>query len=105
MAGDIGQRAVDAHELEGQTYPRRRSQRRGKFQPELTQPILDGAHSRSLPARTRRCARRAPLADWMRVTGPPLDPHPNDSANHRPSSFRLPGLRLIGVVYEIYLGE
>jgi hypothetical protein len=41
----------------------------------------------------------------MRVTGPPLDPHPNDPANHRPSSFRLPGPRLIGVVYEIYLGE
>ena len=38
-----------------------------------------------------------PLADWMRVTVTPLEPHPNDPANRRPSTFRLPGPRLTPV--------
>jgi len=38
-----------------------------------------------------------PLADWMRVTVTPLEPHPNDPANGRPSTFQLLGPRLTPV--------
>jgi muconolactone delta-isomerase len=38
-----------------------------------------------------------PLADWMRVTVTPLEPHPNDPANGRPSTFQLPDPRLTPV--------
>ena len=40
-----------------------------------------------------------PLADWMRVTVTPLEPHPNDPADRRPSRFRLPGPRLTPVYH------
>jgi muconolactone delta-isomerase len=35
-----------------------------------------------------------PLADWMRVTVAPLEPHPNDPVNGRPGAFQLPAPRL-----------
>ena len=35
-----------------------------------------------------------PLADWMRVTITPLEPHSNDPANDRPGTFQLPCPRL-----------
>jgi muconolactone delta-isomerase len=41
-----------------------------------------------------------PLADWMRITVTPLEPHPNDpapEANGRPSIFQLPDPRLTPV--------
>jgi muconolactone delta-isomerase len=38
-----------------------------------------------------------PLADWMRVTVTPLEPHPNDPANGRPDAFELPRPRLTPV--------
>jgi muconolactone delta-isomerase len=38
-----------------------------------------------------------PLADWMRITVTPLEPHPNDPANGRPASFQLPAPRLTPV--------
>jgi muconolactone delta-isomerase len=40
-----------------------------------------------------------PLADWMRITVTPLEPHPNDPADRRPSRFRLPGPRLTPVYH------
>jgi len=47
-----------------------------------------------------------PLADWMRVTVTPLEPHPNDPANRRPSRFRLPAPRLTAVYrLDATLGE
>jgi muconolactone delta-isomerase len=47
-----------------------------------------------------------PLADWMRVTVTPLEPHPNDPANGRPSTFQLPAPRLTPVYrMEATLGE
>ena len=47
-----------------------------------------------------------PLADWMRVSVTPLEPHPNDPANGRPRAFRLPGPRLNPVYrLEAALGE
>jgi muconolactone delta-isomerase len=47
-----------------------------------------------------------PLADWMRVTVTPLEPHPNDPADGRPSSFALPGPRLTPVYrLEAELGQ
>jgi muconolactone delta-isomerase len=47
-----------------------------------------------------------PLADWMRVTVTPLEPHPNDPANARPSNFHLPGPRLTPVYrLEATLGQ
>jgi muconolactone delta-isomerase len=47
-----------------------------------------------------------PLADWMRVTVTPLEPHPNDPASGRPSTFQLAGPRLTPVYrLEAELGE
>jgi muconolactone delta-isomerase len=47
-----------------------------------------------------------PLADWMHVTVTPLEPHPNDPANDRPSAFQLPGPRLTPVYrLEATLGQ
>jgi muconolactone delta-isomerase len=38
-----------------------------------------------------------PLADWIRVTVTPLEPHPNDPAVPRADGFRLPDARLTPV--------
>lgn len=47
-----------------------------------------------------------PLADWMRVTITPLEPHPNDPANGRPGTFQLPCPRLTPVYrLEATLGQ
>ena len=47
-----------------------------------------------------------PLADWMRVTVTPLEPHPNDPVNGRPSAFQLPAPRLSAIYrLEAALGE
>jgi muconolactone delta-isomerase len=47
-----------------------------------------------------------PLADWIRFTITPLEPHPNDPANDRPSTFQLPGPRLTPVYrLEATLGQ
>jgi muconolactone delta-isomerase len=50
-----------------------------------------------------------PLADWMRITVTPLEPHPNDpapEANGRPSIFQLPDPRLTPVYrLDARLGE
>jgi muconolactone delta-isomerase len=47
-----------------------------------------------------------PLADWMRVTVTPLEPHPNDPANGRPAIFQLPSPRLTPVYrLEATLGQ
>ena len=47
-----------------------------------------------------------PLADWMRVTVTPLEPHPNDPVDRRPSRFQLPGPRLTPVYHlEATVGE
>jgi muconolactone delta-isomerase len=47
-----------------------------------------------------------PLADLMHVTVTPLQPHPNDPADHRPSRFRLPAPRLTPVYrLEATLGQ
>jgi muconolactone delta-isomerase len=47
-----------------------------------------------------------PLAAWMRVTVTPLEPHPNDPMNDRPSGFELPVPRLSPVYrLEAALGE
>jgi muconolactone delta-isomerase len=47
-----------------------------------------------------------PLADWMRVTVTPLEPHPNDPENGRPSTCQLPGPRLTPVYrLEAELGQ
>jgi muconolactone delta-isomerase len=47
-----------------------------------------------------------PLADWMRVSVTPLEPHPNDPPNGRPSDFQLPGPRLTPVYrLEAALGD
>ncbi|HUO73037.1 MAG TPA: muconolactone Delta-isomerase family protein [Solirubrobacteraceae bacterium] len=41
-----------------------------------------------------------PLNGWMRTTVTPLEPHPNDPASARPSSFRLPDPR-VSPVYRL----
>ena len=47
-----------------------------------------------------------PLADWMRVSVTPLEPHPNDPADGRPRAFELPAPRLSPVYrLEAALGE
>ncbi len=47
-----------------------------------------------------------PLDGWMRVTVTPLEPHPNDPASPRPSSFQLPDPHLTPVYrLEATLGE
>ena len=50
--------------------------------------------------------RALPLADWMRVTITPLQPHPNDPANDRPATFQLPCPRLTAIYrLEATLGQ
>jgi muconolactone delta-isomerase len=47
-----------------------------------------------------------PLADWVGVSVTPLEPHPNDPVNGRPSAFQLPDPRLSPVYrLEAALGE
>jgi muconolactone delta-isomerase len=47
-----------------------------------------------------------PLGDWMQVTVIPLEPHPNDPASPRPSTFELPDPRPTPVYrLEATLGE
>jgi muconolactone delta-isomerase len=47
-----------------------------------------------------------PLADWMHLTVTPLEPHPNDPMNGRPSGFELPVPRLSPIYrLEAALGE
>jgi muconolactone delta-isomerase len=50
--------------------------------------------------------RALPLADWMRVTITPLQPHANDPANDRPGTFQLPCPRLTPIYrLEATLGQ
>jgi muconolactone delta-isomerase len=47
-----------------------------------------------------------PLNEWMQITVTPLEPHPNDPASPRPSSFQLPDPHLMPVYrLEATLGE
>jgi hypothetical protein len=49
VIGDLRQITLDAHQLERQPHSRRRGQRRRELDPQLTHPVLDHAHRRSLP--------------------------------------------------------
>ena len=56
-----------------------------------------GLYRAGTEARLRGLLDALPLADWMQVVVTPLDPHPNDPAPIRPTTFRLPEPRLTPV--------
>src|SRR6478609_8498141 len=62
MARDIGEPVTDANELEGKLDPRRRREGPRESQPELAQPVLDGAHGRTIARRLPRFRPRPVLA-------------------------------------------
>lgn len=53
-----------------------------------------GLYRADSPTQLDRLLGALPLADWMRVTITPLEPHPNDPEDGRPDAFQLPGPRL-----------